>query len=101
MAAEQSFRVAPCPQLRLLVPLVAFATHRSRDRRPPECCAPTALGGACTLRGGDEAWIANVELDREHRDLADRTIVALAQLAGARLVTSYRRILDFYSRAVW
>lgn len=55
-----------------------------------------------TVRPVDtDTWLANVELDWEHRDPADRTIVALAQLASARLVTSDRLILDFYSRAVW
>lgn len=48
-----------------------------------------------------DTWITNVELDWEHKDPADRTIVALAQLAGASLVTSDRRILEFYSRAIW
>lgn len=55
-----------------------------------------------TVRSVDaETWIANVELDWDHKDPADRTIVALAQLAGAALVTSDRRILDFYPRGVW
>lgn len=55
-----------------------------------------------TVRPVDtETWITNVELDWDHRDPADRTIVALAQLVGASLITSDRRILEFYSRAVW
>jgi PIN domain nuclease of toxin-antitoxin system len=55
-----------------------------------------------TLRPVDaDTWIANVDLDWDHKDPADRTIVALAQVSGASLVTSDRRILEFYSRAVW
>lgn len=55
-----------------------------------------------TLRSVDtDTWITNVELDWQHKDPADRTIVALAQLVGASLVTSDRRILEFYSRAIW
>ncbi len=46
-------------------------------------------------------WIANLELDWDHRDPADRTIVATAALNDCPLVTSDSVIRAFYSRAVW
>lgn len=46
-------------------------------------------------------WIRNLELDWDHQDLADRTIVATASLHSCPLVTSDKVILDFYSRSVW
>jgi len=46
-------------------------------------------------------WVRNIELDWEHRDPADRTIVATAQLLGCELITSDKKILDFYPLAVW
>jgi len=46
-------------------------------------------------------WLANLELDWEHRDPADRTIVATAHLLGCELITSDKKILDFYPLAVW
>ena len=46
-------------------------------------------------------WIRNIELDWDHKDPADRTIVATAQLLGCELITSDQRILDFYPKAVW
>ena len=46
-------------------------------------------------------WIGNLELDWNHRDPADRTIVATAKLHNCPLVTSDATILNFYSRAIW
>ena len=46
-------------------------------------------------------WIQNLELVWDHRDPADRTIVATAVLNDCPLVTSDATILDFYSRAIW
>ena len=48
-----------------------------------------------------ETWLHNIALEWEHRDPADRTIVATADLRGCPLVTSDRRIRDFYALAVW
>jgi PIN domain nuclease of toxin-antitoxin system len=48
-----------------------------------------------------EIWLRNVELSWEHRDPADRTIVATADLRGCPLVTSDRRMQAFYPRAIW
>ena len=46
-------------------------------------------------------WLANLDLEWHHRDPADRTIVATAQLLGCPLVTSDRVIASFYENAVW
>ena len=46
-------------------------------------------------------WIKSVELQWEHRDPADRVIVATAMLRGCPLVTSDETIRAFYPRAIW
>ncbi|MFA5505003.1 MAG: type II toxin-antitoxin system VapC family toxin [Vulcanimicrobiota bacterium] len=48
-----------------------------------------------------ETWLMNLDLAWEHRDPADRTIVATASLRGCPLVTSDGAILDFYSDSIW
>jgi PIN domain nuclease of toxin-antitoxin system len=46
-------------------------------------------------------WLESVRLDWEHRDPADRTIVALARLQGCNLVTSDEEIRRFYALTIW
>ena len=46
-------------------------------------------------------WIKNIELDWDHRDPADRTIVATASLHACPLVTSDSAIRAFYSQTIW
>ncbi len=46
-------------------------------------------------------WIENLALDWDHRDPADRTIVATARLLGCGLVSSDKRIADFFSETIW
>ena len=46
-------------------------------------------------------WVKNLELDWDHRDPADRTIVATARLHACPLVTSDTAIRAFYSQTVW
>ena len=46
-------------------------------------------------------WLKNIELDWDHRDPADRTIVATASLHACPLVTSDSAIRAFYSRTIW
>ena len=46
-------------------------------------------------------WLESVGLDWEHRDPADRTIVALARIHGCCLVTSDEEIRRFYSLSIW
>ena len=46
-------------------------------------------------------WIKNLELNWDHPDPADRTIVATASLHACALVTSDSPIRAFYSQTVW
>lgn len=46
-------------------------------------------------------WLRSVALEWTHRDPADRTIVATAEMRDAALVTSDTAIRDYYARAVW
>lgn len=46
-------------------------------------------------------WVKNLELDWDHRDPADRTIVATASLHTCPLVTSDAAIRSFYSQTIW
>lgn len=48
-----------------------------------------------------QGWLDNLALDWDHRDPADRTIVALANRLGCALVTSDHVILDFYRQGIW
>lgn len=49
----------------------------------------------------EATWLANLELVWDHKDPADRTIVATASLLGCPLITSDEQILSFYAAAVW
>jgi PIN domain nuclease of toxin-antitoxin system len=46
-------------------------------------------------------WLENLDLDWEHRDPADRTIVAIATRLACPLVTSDRVVADFYQETIW
>lgn len=46
-------------------------------------------------------WLDNVNLAWDHKDPADRTIVALAARLECSLVTSDQKILEFYPKALW
>lgn len=48
-----------------------------------------------------ENWIGNLNLDWEHRDPADRTIVALAKARNLQLLSKDQAIRDFYPLTVW
>ena len=48
-----------------------------------------------------QTWLKNLALNWDHRDPADRTIVAPASLHACALVTSDPAIRAFYSQAVW
>jgi PIN domain nuclease of toxin-antitoxin system len=49
----------------------------------------------------ERIWLKNLELDWDHKDPADRTIVATAILLSIPLVTSDRIIKQFYAETVW
>ncbi|MDE2726607.1 MAG: type II toxin-antitoxin system VapC family toxin [Gemmatimonadota bacterium] len=46
-------------------------------------------------------WIRNLQLDWNHHDPVDRTIVATASLHNCPLVTSDKALRSFYEKAVW
>lgn len=46
-------------------------------------------------------WLKNLDLAWDHKDPADRTIVATASLLNCPLATSDQEIRSFYSQAVW
>ena len=48
-----------------------------------------------------ETWLDNLNLDWEHRDPADRTIVATAFRLRCPLISSDRVINDFYAETIW
>lgn len=48
-----------------------------------------------------EIWMENVGLPWDHRDPADRTIVATAGLRGATLITRDPVIRAFYPNTLW
>jgi PIN domain nuclease of toxin-antitoxin system len=48
-----------------------------------------------------ETWLRNVALPWEHRDPADRTIVASAELRNAPILTCDDRIASYYPHVIW
>jgi PIN domain nuclease of toxin-antitoxin system len=46
-------------------------------------------------------WLKNVELNWQHKDPADRTIVATASLLGCPLLSPDHRIQTFYTATIW
>ncbi len=48
-----------------------------------------------------ETWVDSVNLDWDHRDPADRIIVALARRFDCPIVSSDRQITAFYEQTVW
>jgi len=48
-----------------------------------------------------EVWLHSIDLDWSHRDPADRIIVASADLLGCPLVSSDKRIRQFYPLTIW
>lgn len=46
-------------------------------------------------------WVESVRLDWEHRDPADRVVVALAKQHEAQLLKKDAVIQDFYLKTVW
>ena len=46
-------------------------------------------------------WLESVSLDWEHRDPADRAVVALARIHHCGLITSDAEIRRFYPHSIW
>ena len=48
-----------------------------------------------------QTWLDNLDLPWEHRDPADRTVVALATRFSCSLITSDHVIADYYPETIW
>ncbi|MEG3881656.1 type II toxin-antitoxin system VapC family toxin [Microcoleus sp. herbarium7] len=49
----------------------------------------------------EEIWLESVKLEWEHRDPADRVVVAVAKRSQAAIITADRKIASFYSLVIW
>ena len=49
----------------------------------------------------EDIWIRNISLPWDHRDPADRTIVATAGIKGLPIVTKDKVIRNFYTEIIW
>lgn len=76
-------------KLRLPLPIADFVS-RLKDVR-----------NASIIPVDEKIWLRDLELAWEHRDPADRTIVATAMMCDCPLVTSDGSIRAFYRRSVW
>ncbi|MHC1743853.1 MAG: PIN domain-containing protein [Syntrophobacteraceae bacterium] len=72
--------------------------HRSRNH--PTLSAIQDRKSVQILPVTEATWLLNLELQREHRAPADRTIVATASQLGCRLITSDRMIQAIYAASV-
>ena len=48
-----------------------------------------------------KTWVRNIELDWQHQDPADRTIVATAYMRDIPIVTKDSVISGFYPKTIW
>ena len=49
----------------------------------------------------EEIWLESVKLKWEHRDPADRVVVAIAQRYQAAMITADQKIASFYGSVIW
>lgn len=49
----------------------------------------------------EKIWLESVKLKWEHRDPADRVVVAVAEQHQAPVITADKKIADFYSSVIW
>ena len=59
------------------------------------------LGSLEILAVDIQTWLDNVDLLWDHRDPADRTIVALATRNDCPLITSDEMIANFFAKTIW
>jgi len=59
------------------------------------------LGSLEILAVDIQTWLDNVDLPWDHRDPADRTIVALAVRNNCPLITSDEMIANFFAKTIW
>ncbi|MGB6300830.1 MAG: type II toxin-antitoxin system VapC family toxin [Rivularia sp. (in: cyanobacteria)] len=49
----------------------------------------------------EDIWLESVKLEWQHRDPADRVVVALASRNQAPIITADTQIRNFYSEVIW
>lgn len=49
----------------------------------------------------EEIWLESVKLEWEHRDPADRVVVAVAKRNQSAIITADQKIASFYSLVIW
>jgi PIN domain nuclease of toxin-antitoxin system len=59
------------------------------------------LGSLEILAVDIQTWLDNVDLPWDHRDPADRTIVALAVRNNCPLITSDKMIANYFAKTIW
>ncbi len=59
------------------------------------------LGTLKLIPVDENIWIESVLLEWEHRDPADRVIVATAKINNLPIITKDRIIRDFYEKTIW
>jgi PIN domain nuclease of toxin-antitoxin system len=59
------------------------------------------LGSLEIIPVDEWTWVENISLDWEHKDPADRTIVATALLRNIPIITKDELIRDYYSHVIW
>jgi PIN domain nuclease of toxin-antitoxin system len=59
------------------------------------------IGNLEILAVNIQTWLDNVDLPWDHRDPADRTIVALAVRNNCPLITSDEMIANFFAKTIW
>ena len=84
---------------------IGIKVKRDRLRIPLPIADFTAkleqIEGLDILPVDTATWLKNLELDWDHRDPADRTIVATAALRNCPLVTSDATIQAYYPQVIW
>ena len=53
------------------------------------------------LKIGCEEWFEAIDLEWNHKDPADRLIVAYARKTGSPIVTTDKQIKQFYKNTIW
>ncbi len=59
------------------------------------------LRGIEIIPVNEDIWVENISLDWDHRDPADRTIVATARLRNIPIITKDEIIKKFYPHIIW
>lgn len=49
----------------------------------------------------EDIWLKTVQLEWDHRDPADRVVVAIAQMTDSSIITADTKIAQFYSSIIW